>query len=155
MTPEADQASGLPPLPKPFPEPQGARPPDPERTRRGCLVAGLVGCGVIVVLLLVGLAVLATQADELLEFVLDFSRDRIVADLPEDVEHAERQRLERAFDSVLEHYRSGSATPADNRRLQLALTDAIRRLERGLFDRDDLRRLTERLERIAASDPGG
>ncbi|MYF03532.1 MAG: hypothetical protein F4230_00535, partial [Holophagales bacterium] len=86
MTPEADQASGLPPLPEPFPEPQAARPADPERTRRGCLVAGLVGCGVIVVLLLVGLAVLATQADELLEFVLDFSRDRIVADLPEDVE---------------------------------------------------------------------
>lgn len=155
MTPEADQASGLPPLPEPFPEPPGARPASPERTRRGCLVAGLVGCGLIVLLLLVGLAVLVTQADELLEFVLDFSRERIVTELPEDVEHAERQRLERAFDSVLEHYRGGGATAADNRRLQLALTDALRRLERGLFDEDDLRRLTERLENIAASDPGG
>lgn len=155
MTPEADQASDLPPLPEPFPEPPAARPADPDRTRRGCLVAGLVGCGLIVVLLLVGLGVLVTQADELLEFVLDFSRERIVTELPDDVQHAERQRLERAFDSVLEHYRSGAATPADNRRLQLALTDAIRRLERGLFDQDDLRRLTERLENIAASDPGG
>lgn len=155
MTPEADQAAGLPPLPEPFPEPQGARPADPERTRRGCLVAGLIGCGLIVVVFLVGLAVMFTQADELLEFLLDFSRERIVAELPEDVQHAERQRLERAFDSVLEHYRSGAATPADNRRLQLALTDAMRRLERGLFDQDDLRRLTERLENIAGSDPGG
>ncbi len=155
MTPEADQASGLPPLPEPFPEPQAARSADPERTRRGCFVAGLVGCGLIVVLFIVGLAVMVTQADELLEFVLDFSRERIVAELPDDVQHAERQRLERAFDSVLEHYQSGAASPADNRRLQLALTDAIGRLERGLFDQDDLRRLTERLENIAASDPGG
>ncbi|MYA09592.1 MAG: hypothetical protein F4060_03710 [Holophagales bacterium] len=155
MTPEADQASGLPPLPEPFPEPQAARSADPERTRRGCLVASLVGCGLLVVLFIVGLAVMVTQADELLEFVLDFSRERIVAELPEDVQHAERQRLERAFDSVLEHYRSGAATPADNRRLQLALTDAIGRLERGLFDQDDLRRLTDRLENIAASDAGG
>lgn len=155
MTPEADQASGLPPLPEPFPEPTAAQPVDPDRKRRGCLVAGLVGCGLIAVLLLAGLGVLVTQADELLEFVLDFSRERIVTELPEDVQHAERQRLERAFDSVLEHYRSGGATPADNRRLQLALTDALRRLERGLFDQDDLRRLTERLENIAASDPGG
>ena len=155
MTPEADQASGLPPLPEPFPEPQAARSADPERTRRGCLVAGLVGCGLTMVLFIVGLAVMVTQADELLEFVLDFSRERIVAELPEDVQHAERQRLERAFDSVLEHYRSGAATPADNRRLQLALTDAIGRLERGLFDQDDLRRLTERLENIAASVAGG
>ena len=155
MTPEADQASGLPPLPEPFPEPPEARPASPERTRRGCFVAGLVGCGLIAVLLIVGLAVLVTQADELLEFVLDFSRERIVTELPEDVEHAERQRLERAFDSVLEHYRGGGATAADNRRLQLALTDALRRIERGLFDEDDLRRLTERLENIAASDPGG
>ncbi|MYB19461.1 MAG: hypothetical protein F4Y16_10810 [Holophagales bacterium] len=155
MTPEADKASGLPPLPEPFPEPQAARSADPERTRRGCFVAGLVGCGLIVVLFIVGLAVMVTQADELLEFVLDFSRERIVAELPDDVQHAERQRLERAFDSVLEHYQSGAASPADNRRLQLALTDAIGRLERGLFDQDDLRRLTERLENIAASDPGG
>ena len=155
MTPEADQASGLPPLPEPFPEPLVARSADPERTRRGCFVAGLVGCGLIVVLFIVGLALMVTQADELLEFVLDFSRERIVAELPDDVQHAERQRLERAFDSVLEHYQSGAASPADNRRLQLALTDAIGRLERGLFDQDDLRRLTERLENIAASDPGG
>ncbi len=155
MTPEADQASGLPPLPEPFPEPQAARSVDPERTRRGCFVAGLVGCGLIAVLFIVGLVVMVTQADELLEVVLDFSRERIVAELPEDVRHAERQRLERAFDSVLEHYQSGAATPADNRRLQLALTDAIGRLERGLFDQDDLRRLTERLENIATSDPGG
>ena len=155
MTPEAEQAPGLPPLPEPFPEPQATRPADPQRTRRGCFVAGLVGCGLIVVLFIVGLAIMITQADELLEFVLDFSRERIVTELPEDVQHTERQRLERAFDSVLEHYRSGGATPADNRRLQLALTDALRRLERGLFDQDDLRRLTERLENIATSDPGG
>lgn len=155
MTPEADRAPGLPPLPDPFPEPAAAQPGDSGRTRRGCLIAGLAGCGLIAVLFVVGLAVLIAQADELLEFVLDISRERILAELPEDVRHADRQRLERAFDSVLEHYRNRTATPADNRRLQLALTDAIRRLERGLFDRDDLERLTERLERIGASDPGG
>ena len=155
MTPEADQATGLPPLPEPFPEPSTAKPSDPKRTRRGCLVAGLAGCGLILVLVVVGLAVLISQADELLEFALDFGRERIVAELPEDASHAERERLEQAFDSVLELYRSRAATPADNRRLQLALTDALGRIERGLFDREDLQRLTERLERVAAADPEG
>ncbi len=155
MTPEADPATGLPPLPEPFPEPSTAKPSDPKRTRRGCLVAGLAGCGLILVLVVVGLAVLISQADELLEFALDFGRERIVAELPEDASHAERERLEQAFDSVLELYRSRAATPADNRRLQLALTDALGRIERGLFDREDLQRLTERLERVAAADPEG
>lgn len=155
MTPDADQAPGLPPLPEPFPEPAGPKQPaDPARTRRGCLVAGLAGCGLVAVLFVVGLAILIAQADEVLGFALDFSQERIVAALPEDVEHAERQRLERAFDSVHERYRLRAATPADNRRLQLALTDALGRIERGLFDREDLQRLTERLERIAAADPG-
>lgn len=156
MTPDADQAPGLPPLPEPFPEPTGSKQPaDPARTRRGCLVAGLAGCGLVAVLFVVALGILIAQADKVLGFALDFSQERIVAALPEDVPHEERQRLERAFDSVHERYRLRAATPADNRRLQQALTDALGRIERGLFDRDDLQRLTERLERIAASDPGG
>ena len=152
MTSEAEQPRDLPPLPEPFPEPP-ARPRDPERTRRGCLIAGVGGCGAVAILLAIGFVVALTQADELLEFVLDFGRDRIVEALPEDTTSEERNRLDRAFDSVVERYRTREATPADNRRLQLALTDALRRVERGLFDRDDLRRLTERLERIAASGP--
>lgn len=153
MTSEAEQPRDLPPLPEPFPEPSATRPRDPESTRRGCLIAGLGGCGLLVLLLVVGLVVALTQADELLEFVLDFGRDRIIETLPEDTTSEERNRLDRAFDSVLERYRSRPATPADNRRLQMALTDALRRAERGLLDRDDVRRLTERLERIAASGP--
>ena len=151
MSPEAEKPGGLPPLPEPFPEPSSARPRDPGRTRRGCLIAGLAGCGLLVVVLGVGLVVALTQADELLEFVLDFGRERIMEELPEDITSEERNRLDRAFDSVLERYKTRPATPADNRRLQMALTDALRRAERGLLDRDDLRRLTERLERIAAS----
>lgn len=153
MTPEAEQPRDLPPLPEPFPEPSATRPRDPESTRRGCLIAGFGGCGLHVLLLVIGLVVALTQADELLEFVLDFGRDRIMESLPEDTTSEERNRLDRAFDSVLERYRSRPATPADNRRLQMALTDALRRAERGLLDGDDVRRLTERLERIAASGP--
>ena len=153
MTPEPEEPRGLPPLPEPFPEQSPVRPRDPDRKRRGCLIAGLAGCGLLALLLVVGLAVALTQADELLEFVLDLGRERIMEALPEDVTSEERNRLERAFDSVLERYRTRPATPADNRRLQMALTDALRRAERGLLDRDDLRRLTERLERIAASSP--
>ncbi len=151
MSPEAEAPRGLPPLPEPFPEPSSARPRDPGRTRRGCLVAGVAGCGLLAVVLAVGLAVALTQADELLEFVLDFGRNRIMEELPEDITSEERNRLDRAFDSVLDRYKTRPATPADNRRLQMALTDALRRAERGLLDRDDLRRLTERLERVAAS----
>ncbi len=151
MSPEAEKPGGLPPLPEPFPEPSSARPRDPGRTRRGCLIAGLAGCGLLAVVLGVGLVVALTQADELLEFVLDFGRERIMEELPEDITSEERNRLDRAFDSVLERYKTRPATPADNRRLQMALTDALRRAERGLLDSDDLRRLTERLERIAAS----
>jgi hypothetical protein len=155
MSPEAEAPRGLPPLPDPFPEPSSsARPREPGRGRRGCLIAGLAGCGVLAVLLGIGLVVALTQADELLEFVLDFGREQIMEELPEDITSEERNRLDRAFDSVLERYRTQPATPADNRRLQMALTDALRRAERGLFDRDDLRRLTERLERIAASGDG-
>ncbi len=151
MSPEAEKPRGLPPLPEPFPEPSPARPRDPGRTRRGCLIAGVAGCGLLAVVLGVGLVVALTQADELLEFVLDFGRTRIMEELPEDITSEERNRLDRAFDSVLERYKTRPATPADNRRLQMALTDALRRAERGLLDSDDLRRLTERLERIAAS----
>ena len=151
MSPEAEKPRGLPPLPEPFPEPSSARPRDPGRTRRGCLIAGVAGCGLLAVVLGVGLVVALTQADELLEFVLDFGRTRIMEELPEDITSEERNRLDRAFDSVLERYKTRPATPADNRRLQMALTDALRRAERGLLDRDDLRRLTERLERVAAS----
>lgn len=154
MTPEAEEPRGLPPLPEPFPEPSSARPREPDRSRRGCLIAGLAGCGLLAVLVGIGLVVALTQADELLEFVLNFSREQIIEKLPEDVTSEERNRLDRAFDSVLERYRTRPATPADNRRLQMALTDALRRAERGLFDRDDLRRLTERLERTAASSDG-
>ncbi len=153
MTPEAEEPRGLPPLPEPFPEPASVRPPEPGRARRSCLIAGLSGCGLLAVLLGVGLLAALTQADELLEFVLDLGRERIMEELPEDVASEERNRLDRAFDSVLERYRTRPATAADNRRLRIALTDALRRAERGLFDRDDLRRLTERLERIAASGP--
>ncbi|MCY3968308.1 MAG: hypothetical protein OXG74_00100 [Acidobacteria bacterium] len=153
MTPEAEQPRDLPPLPEPFPEPSATRPRDSESTRRGCLIAGFAGCGLLVLLLVIGMVVALTQADELLEFVLDFGRGRIMETLPEDTTSEERNRLDRAFDSVLERYRSRPATPADNRRLQMALTDALRRAERGLLDRDDVRRLTERLERIAASGP--
>lgn len=153
MPPDAEEPRGLPPLPEPFPEPSAVRPRTPGRTRRGCLIAGGAGCGLIVLLVAVGLAVALTQADELLEFVLDLSRERIMEEMPEDVPPAERERLDRAFDSVLERYRSQPVTNADNRRLQLALTDAVRRIERGLFDRDDLRRLIERLERVATFEP--
>ena len=52
-------------------------------------------------------------------------------ELPEDITSEERNRLDRAFDSVLERYKTRPATPADNRRLQMALTDALRRAERG------------------------
>ena len=155
MSPEAEEPRSLPPLPEPFPEPSSsARPREPDRRRRGCLIAGLAGCGLLAALLGIGLVVALTQADELLEFVLDFGREQIVEKLPEDVTSEERNRLDRAFDSVLERYRTQPVTPADNRRLQMALTDALRRAERGLFDRDDLRRLTERLERIATSSDG-
>ncbi len=155
MTPEAEEPRGLPPLPEPFPEPSSTRPREPGRSRRGCLIAALTGCGLLAVLLGIGVVVALTQADELLEFVLDFSRGQITEKLPGDVTSEERNRLDRAFDSVLEHYRTRRATPADNRRLQMALTDALRRADRGLFDRDDLRRLTERLERIAPSSDTG
>jgi len=107
----------------------------------------------MLVLVIVGFAVMATQVDRMLEFVLDFSRERVEAGFPEDATEAERDRLRLAFDSVLEHYRSRQATAADNRRLQTALTDALRRLERGVFDRDDLQRLTERMERIGSPGP--
>lgn len=153
MPPDAEEPRGLPPLPEPFPEPSAVPPRTPGRTRRGCLIAGVAGCALIVLLVAVGLAVALTQADELLEFVLDLSRERIMEEMPEDVPPAERERLDRAFDSVLERYRSQPVTNVDNRRLQLALTDAVRRIERGLFDRDDLRRLIERLERVATFEP--
>ena len=151
MTPETDGPRGLTPLPEPFPEPSSRRTGEPDRTRRGCLIGGLVGCGLLAVLIVIGVAFALTQADELLGFALDAVRERVIAELPEDVTLEERNRFDQAVHSVLERYRSRPVTSADSRRLQTALTDALRRAERGLFDRDDLRRLTERLERIAAS----
>ncbi len=149
MAAEEYPPQDLPPLPRPFAEPPPRR-TDPERRRRGCAIGAAAGCGALLLILIVGFAVAMTQADELLGFVLDFSRQLVVEGLPDDVTEAERARLDRAFEGVLERYRTRPATNADNRRLQLALTDALRRIDRGLFDRDDLRQLIERLERVAA-----
>ncbi len=162
MPADVDQEPRLPSLPDPFPERRSvqgdpASPEEPKRSwsGRGCLIATGAGCGLLVLLAAIGVAVMVSQVDRLLEFAFDVMATQIEAELLEDVPPAEVERLKEAFDSVREHYASGGATAADNRRLKQALMDTTDRIERGLFDRDDLRRLAERLERIATPEPDG
>lgn len=121
--------------------------PAPRRAADGCGKAALIGCGALLLLLGIGGVVLVLKAREFLRWGFERVRDQVVAGLPDDVPADERQRFARAFAAAVEQATFDGADPAD----LVALQDVLRELggKSGNLTREELRELTEHLERVA------
>ena len=112
----------------------------------GCGKPAVIGCGLLLLLLGIGLGVLMWKAKDLLAFSLQMYRTAVFEALPEDYSDAERERLDRAFGTAAGAIRAGDLDAADLQRLQRFIGSPPRSGEQ--LDREQLRLLTEALESI-------
>jgi hypothetical protein len=129
--------SDLPPVPQP-PE---TKPFAPEKLSGGggCQRPFLIGCGLLALLLGIAAIVFVVKAKDVLAFAMNQLRESVVAQLPEESEEADRQRIEAGFDTAMVRIRSGQIDPAALQELQKALSSAAavgtsRRLTRAEVD---------------------
>jgi hypothetical protein len=113
----------------------------------GCGKPVLIGCGVLVLAALIALVVLVVKAESLLEWSLSQYQEALVANLPEDVTPAERERLEIGFEAVLGSLRRGELDPKALPELQRVLIRTSARVER--LERRDVLELIVALEKAA------
>lgn len=117
----------------------------------GCSRMALIGCAAAAILVGITLIAMMLKARDLVVWSLSNVRSQIEERVPEDLPEAQRARLSSAFDAALDRLRSHDLEPAEFRHLQAALLEFARLSEEP--ERDDVRRLTEELERFA--DPAG
>jgi hypothetical protein len=129
-------------------EPFSGQPLDPGGAG-GCRKPVLVGCGVLVLVLLVGLAVLVVKAEGILAWSLEQYRDGVIANLPPDVTAEERTRLEEGFAAVLRALEDGDLDRRGLPDLQRTLVRTSARVER--LERRDVLELIHALERAAGT----
>ncbi len=67
----------------------------------GCGKPAVIGCLVVLAVLAVGLILLVSQSPRLMRFLMRTMETQVTAALPEDLDAAERQRLEEAFDGAI------------------------------------------------------
>lgn len=129
-------------------DPFDAQPREPAAFR-GCSRPVLIGCGVGVLGLGLLFLLLIVKADDLFRWAFAQSENAIVELLPPDVTEDEVQRLRRAFDAVGEAVTAGRIDTRGLQELQSALSEAGGKGDR--LTREDVRRLTEALERVAGA----
>jgi hypothetical protein len=132
-----------PPLQRPF-ETQ------PRQAPGGCGTPLLIGCGVLAVLLGLGAIFFVVKAKSLLAYTMEKLEAQVVANLPEEVDPAGRERLATAFAGAVARVRSGEIDPALLQEMQGRLVAAAERAPRGTLTAADVAALTETLERFAA-----
>jgi len=136
-------------------EPLAAEPFDDQPLRPGagggCGKPALIGCGVLALAALVALVVLVVKAESLLEWSLTQYQEALVANLPEDVTVAERERLEVGFEAVLGALRRGDLDPRALPDLQRVLIRTSARVDQ--LERRDILELVVALETAAGIEP--
>lgn len=114
----------------------------------GCGKPAVIGCLVVLVVLAVGLVVLISQSPRLMRYVMGTIETQVTAALPADLEEAERERLETAFDNAIAALMEGrvdSTSMANLQRLSAALP------ARGeTLSREEVVEIIRLLEEIAA-----
>lgn len=133
-------------------EPEAAEPFEPgPGGLTGCGKPAVIGCLVVLALVGVGLVVLVTQAPKLLRHLMGTMEAQVTAALPEDLEAAERQRLEEAFAAAGAALTEGRADSTSLANLQ-TLADSLP-AEGETLSREEVAEITRLLEEIAAVDP--
>jgi hypothetical protein len=146
-----------PPPASPFnPTPQPAIP----RGGSGCPKPLIIGC--LAVLVVGGLALLGgfwwigSNLDRLLTYTLKQTETTVLAQLPKDVTAEERERLQSAFEGARRRIDSAGSSQEIAQQAQELNMELLGITRKGAgMTRQDIQRLTETLERFAASGGGG
>ncbi|MCB1008414.1 MAG: hypothetical protein KDB94_05900 [Acidobacteria bacterium] len=126
---------------------------EPTTPPGGCGKPLLIGCGLLAILLGIGAVVFVVKAKSLLAFALDKLQAEVVANLPEDVTPAERERLDTAFSATLGRIRKGEIDPEALQRLQARLVEATNSASQDKLTRAEVQELTLALEGFAGIEP--
>lgn len=141
-------------IPTPAPEsdtPLPFQPETPKGPGGGCSRAGLIGCGLLLLLLGVAAIVFLLKAGDLFAWAMTKFEEQVIEVLPEDFSSEEKQRLELAFRAATEAVRKGEADPLALQRLQERLRQAVL-AEDGRMTREDALELIRVLEEVAGSE---
>ena len=130
--------------------PFGSAPTEP--VAGGCSRAGLIGCGVVILLLGAASLVFLFKAGDLFGWALSQFETEITRALPEDLTESERQRLREAFDGAAEAVRSGEFDPSALQSLQAKLRESLLD-EDPTLTREQVLELTTVLEEVAGQRP--
>lgn len=140
------------PTPAPEDTPLPFHPETPKGTGSGCSRAGLIGCGLVLLLLGAAAIVFLVKAGDLFAWAMTKFEEQVIEALPEEFSSQERQRLERAFRAATEAVREGEADPSALQRLQERLRQSVLAGE-GRLTREDVLELIKVLEEVAGSEP--
>lgn len=128
------------------------RPESPQGTGGGCSRAGLLGCGLVILLLGLAAVLFLFKAGDLFAWAMTKFEAQVIQALPEDFSFEERQRLEEAFRAATETVRQGEADPLALQRLQERLRESV--LDRdGKLTREEVLELITTLEEVAGVEP--
>ena len=142
-----------PPPPSPF-NPEPIRP-----ARSGCPKPLLIGCLAAVVLggivLLGGFYYLAKNYDKMMLWSFDRIEEGTKAALPSDLPAGERQRLDAAFVAARRAVEASAKVPEKAQQIQYQVMEVARASQDGSVTREEVRQITEILERIGGTEGGG
>lgn len=124
--------------------------PEPRRIGSAAWRAVAIAAGVVAVLAFAVLVLLTTQSHRLMDFALGQLEEQVDGRLPEDLGHAQRERLAAAFDSAREAVREKRVGIAGLRRLQ----DELLGDEAETLSAERVRELSEALEALDDEAPG-
>ncbi|MEO8275996.1 MAG: hypothetical protein ABI639_07230 [Thermoanaerobaculia bacterium] len=122
--------------------------PESTRTGSGCQKPLLVGCGLVALLLGIGVVIFLVKAKDVLAYAMNQLRAQVVAHLPEEASDVERQRLEQGFDTALVRIRSGAIDPASLQDLQKRLAAAASTAGSRKLTMEELGGLIDALEKF-------
>jgi hypothetical protein len=134
----------------PDPAPFAPAPRDLPRSDRGCSRMAFAGCGLLALVIGLGVLTMIIKANDLVGWSLKQIRSEVERTLPDDLPAADRQRLGAAFDAALERIDSGAMDPVAFQALQTELLRFARRTETPTAD--DVRDLAEALEAFASGE---
>ena len=145
----------IPPLPEPWPGGDGGDAsgsnvptgPTPD-AGGGCAKPAVFGCGCLMLGAVVLLILMIAMSGRIVEWILDTTEETIFAALPEEVTEQDRERLESSFDRFRRGVADGSLNTRGLTQLQVELTNAYSRAQRGLLEQVDVERLLEAFDTV-------